>query len=288
MLAKYGLAPSRRRGQHFLADANVARKIVRAVCAGEDDIVVEIGPGFGAITLGLAEAAGHVLAVELDSGIARAFRQEYGEIAGLTLVNADILEFDLAEALRTHGGAQLLVAGNLPYGLTSPIIGVLIENRALVSRAVLMVQAEVGARLVSGPGVSDYSALSVVAQFHAVVKRLFGVRRTCFYPRPKVDSQVVELDFAARRADTSARSSVDGEAFSAVVHAAFGKRRKMLRQSMGALLDRMGVRVQDLSVESGIELSRRGETLDVAEFTTLTRALLRLSRGSTGSRDEGE
>jgi len=196
MLAKYGLAASRRRGQNFLVDPNVARKVVSAVGAGKGDVVLEIGPGFGAITLGLAEAAGEVIAIEIDAGIVRAFRDEYGDVPGVTLVSGDFLEFDIADAARSRGADRLIVAGNLPYSVTSPVIRRLTEHRSLVPRAVLMVQAEVGARIAAGPATPDYSALSAVVQFHAGVRALFAVRRTCFHPRPRVDSKLVEIDFA--------------------------------------------------------------------------------------------
>jgi 16S rRNA (adenine1518-N6/adenine1519-N6)-dimethyltransferase len=268
MLAKYGLAPSKRRGQNFLADGNVARKVVDAVGAGPGDVVVEIGSGFGAITFGLTEKAGHVVAVEIDSGIARAFEAEYGRPSGITLVTGDILEFDLAGVAGERGVEKVIVAGNLPYAVTSPVVRLLLEEKNVVSRAVLMVQAEVGARMVATPGERDYSALSVVLQFHARVRQLFGVRRTCFYPRPKVDSRVVEVGFEEpleRRSDPAA--------FSEVVHAAFGQRRKMLRRSLGALIDGAGILAGDLEAATGIDLSRRGESLSVEEFDELTTAL---------------
>lgn len=273
MLAKYRLAPSRRRGQNFLVDRNVAAKIQRAVRAGPDDVVVEIGPGFGAITFGLAEAARHVVAVEIDSGIARAFRAEYGEPDGITLVNADILAFDLAGVSSRFGGVGLLVVGNLPYNVTSPVVRDLIANRKVVRRAVLMVQEEVGGRLVAGAGSRDYSALSVVVQSNAVVRSLLMVRRTCFYPRPKVDARVVELDFSAAQSDGQRRGPMDPEVFFAVVHAAFEQRRKMLRQSLRLLMRQRGVAAEALAEASGIELTRRGETLTVEEFAALALAL---------------
>lgn len=268
MLSKYGLAASRRRGQNFLVDGNVARKVVAAVAATRGDVVVEIGPGFGAITFGIAETAKEVVAVEIDAGIARAFREEYGGARGITLVEGDFLEFDLEAAAGRLGAERLIVAGNLPYSVTSPVLRRLIENRALVSRAVLMVQAEVGARIVSDAGGPDYSALSVVVQYHAVVRSLFAVRRTCFHPRPRVDSRVVEIDLAAGAARRS-----DPGAFSEVVHAAFRKRRKMLRQSLAELMAGAGTDAAGLAERTGLDLSRRGETLSVEEFDSLTVAL---------------
>jgi len=253
-------------------DDNIVRKFVE-VAVRPGDVVVEIGPGFGAITFRLTEVARHVVAVELDAGIARAFRQEYGEPAGITLLSGDILEFDFREEARRHGASRLIVVGNIPYGVTSPVIRRLVENRDRVSRAVLMVQREVGARLAAAPGDGDYSALSVIVQFHARVRSLFLVRRTCFYPRPKVDSAVVEIDFEA-----APPRHVDPGAFTEVVRAAFGKRRKMLRQSLRALALDSSLSVEALSERAGVDLARRAETLAVEEFEALARALERRSR----------
>lgn len=267
MLRKYGLAPSRQRGQNFLVDDNVVRKLVGAAVR-PGDVVVEVGPGFGAITFRLAEAARHVVAVEFDSGIARAFREEYGDLPGITLVDGDVLEFDFGEAARFHDTSALVVVGNIPYSVTSPLIRRLIESRASVARAVLMIQREVGARLSAAPGDPDYSALSVMVKFHARVRALFPVGRTCFYPRPKVESSVVELDFAGapgRRAEP--------RMFSDVVRASFGKRRKMLRQSLRGLALGAGLSTEALGDSSGVDLSRRAETLSVEEFEALAVAL---------------
>jgi 16S rRNA (adenine1518-N6/adenine1519-N6)-dimethyltransferase len=268
MLAKYGLAASRRRGQNFLVDDNVARKVVAAVGATADDVVIEVGPGFGAITFGLAASARHVVAVEIDAGIVRAFREEYGDLERITLVDGDFLEFDIEGAAREQGVPRLIVAGNLPYNVTSPVIRRLTEHKAVVPRAVLMVQAEVGARIAAGPGVPDYSALSAVVQYHAAVRSLFAVRRTCFHPRPLVDSRVVEIDFGAAPARRS-----DPDAYSDVVHAAFQKRRKMLRQSIAGLMAEAGLSVDALTARAGLDLARRGETLGVEEFDALADVL---------------
>ena len=268
MLARYGLAPSKQRGQNFLTDANVIRKVVSAVGLSPTDLVVEIGPGFGALTFGLAEAARHVVAVELDAGIARAFREEYGEREDITLIAGDILEFDFSGAARRHGVDRLVVVGNIPYNVTSPLVRRLIEERALVARCLLMVQSEVGDRIASGPGDNEYSGLSVVTRYHAGVRRLFTVKRTCFHPKPKVDSGVIEIAF---QENLDRRSAPD--TFEAVVRAAFGQRRKMLRQSLQAVMGERSLTADELSSASGIDLSRRGETLTVDEFDDLAAAL---------------
>jgi 16S rRNA (adenine1518-N6/adenine1519-N6)-dimethyltransferase len=277
MLAKYGLAPSKQRGQNFLSDANVTRKVVAAAALSPDDVVVEIGPGFGALTFGLAEAAARVVAVELDSGIARAFREEYGEPEGITLVEADILHFDLRGVALDHGANKLVVVGNIPYNVTSPLVRRLVDERERVDRCLLMVQSEVGDRIASEPGDRAYSGLSAVTRYHARVRRLFTVRKTCFHPRPKVDSGVIEIVFSG---DLSRRS--DPETFEDVVRAAFGKRRKMLRQSLADLTRARGLTASELEALSGIALSRRGETLSVEEFDQLAFAL------SSGGHEVGD
>ncbi len=267
MLAKYRLAPAKSRGQNFIEDPNVIRKVVDAMAVGPDDVVVEVGSGFGALTFGLVEQAGHVVAVELDSGIVRAFISEYGEPEGLTLVAGDILDLNFADVRNRFGGRKLVVAGNIPYSITSPLIAKLVDVSEHVSRAVLMVQAEVGDRLVAVAGTKAYGKLSVVVQFHAGVRQLFLIRNTCFTPQPKVDSLVVEIDFTAAPV-----RSADAATFERVVAAAFGKRRKMLRGALGDMLRDRKLTVDDVGSASGIDLSRRGETLSVEEFERLTLA----------------
>ncbi len=282
MLKKYGLAPSRERGQNFLVDPNVARKVVDAVDPSSDEVVVEIGTGFGAITFGLAERARRVLSIEHDSGIARAFREEYGEPPRVTLIEGDALEFDLRSAAERFGVPRLVVAGNLPYNLTSPVLRLLVDVRRFVSRSVLMVQKEVADRLVAAPGEDDYSALTAVIGFHAEVLPHFVVRRTCFLPRPAVDSRVVEL-----RMGEGPRRLADPDVYDAVVHAAFGKRRKMLRGALAEQAESAGTTVEGLAEETGLDMSRRGETLSVDEFERLALAVERARRSSrsTGGED---
>lgn len=268
MLARYGLAASKQRGQNFLCDDNVTRKVVAAASVGPGDIVVEVGSGFGALTLGLADAARHVIAVEIDAGVARAFRGEYPIDERITLVEKDILSFDFGAAAREWSVGRVVVVGNIPYSVTSPLITRLIDSREAVARAVLMVQSEVGARIVACPGGDDYSALSAVTRYHARVNRLFTVRASCFYPRPKVDSGVIEINFE----EPPGRASDPG-LFAAVVRAAFGKRRKMLRQSLSTLLKEAGLSAPELEQRSGIAMTRRGETLSVEEFDAIATEL---------------
>jgi len=275
MLRKYGLAPSKDRGQNFLADRNAAAKVVDAIAPGPDDVVVEVGSGFGAITFGLVERARSVVAVELDAGIAAAFRSEYGDVPGLRLIEGDFLELDLSTVASDESAERLIVAGNLPYGITSPVIGKVVRDCGIVRRAVVMVQAEVGARLAAAAGESEYSALTVMLRSAADVRKHFLVRRTCFVPRPAVESAVVGIDF---RDAPTLESSPD--VFEAVVRAAFGRRRKMLRSGLRPLLEPEGITTDALAERSGLDLTRRGETLTVAEFDRLALSLDEL-RGRT-------
>ena len=277
MLSKYGLAPSKQRGQNFLNDRNVIRKIVDEIAPEPDDIVVEIGSGFGALTFELAERARHVVAVEFDGGIVRAFREEYGENPRITLVEGDILRFDFQRIRKTFKCERLVVVGNVPYSITSPLVRMLTDVKGGIRRAALMVQSEVGARMVARHGEEEYSGLSVVVQYHALARLLFTVRSSCFFPIPKVDSKLVELDF-----ERAERRDSDAEVFEAVVRAAFGKRRKMLRRSLEDLLDRHGMTSVELEGTTGIDVTRRGETLSVLEFESIAEAL-GVSGTSTGT-----
>ncbi len=276
MLSKYRLAPSKQRGQNFLNDSNVIRKIVDEIAPEPDDVIVEIGPGFGALTFGLAERVRHVIAVELDGGIVRAFRAEYGEDPRITLVEGDILRFDFEAIRESYKCERLLVVGNIPYSITSPLVRMLTDVKGVIRRAALMVQSEVGERIVAHHGDAEYSGFSVVVQYHALARLLFTVKSSCFFPRPKVDSKLVELDF-----ERAPRRGADAGTFEAAVQAAFGKRRKMLRRSLDDLLVRHGMTSDELGAATGIDMTRRGETLDVLEFESIATAL-RARGTSTG------
>jgi len=264
LLSKYGLAPSKDRGQNFLTDRNVAGKVVDAVAPTTDEVVVEIGPGLGAITLGLAARSRHVVAIEYDSGVARAFHGEHGDVSGLTLVEGDALDLDPTSVAARYGVPGVVIAGNLPYNLTSPILRLIVDAGASVLRAVLMVQREVGERLTAEPGSPDYSALTAVLLFHAEVNALFRVGRNCFHPRPAVDSSVVRI--VPRR---PGNRRADPDVFYDVVHAAFGKRRKMLRRALLDLMVDAGTTADAVAEGAGVDLARRGETLSIEEFEAI-------------------
>jgi len=268
LLARYGLSPKKALGQNFLVDPSVQARIVASARISSEDVVVEIGAGLGALTGRLADVARQVIAIERDAGLAGVLRQELGPRLSVTVVLGDALEFDLVAA-STEAGRPLVVVGNLPYVVTSPLLFALLEagsGRRVVDRAVLMVQKEFAQRMLAPPGSRVYGRLSVMAQQAAEAEILFHVGAGAFLPPPAVTSSVLRLQPRERPlAEVDSR-----ERFQAVVRAAFGTRRKMLRR---ALEPAFGSRAAVALAAAGIAGSRRAEELSVADFARLANAL---------------
>ncbi|WP_324716343.1 16S rRNA (adenine(1518)-N(6)/adenine(1519)-N(6))-dimethyltransferase RsmA [Carboxydochorda subterranea] len=269
MLGRFELRPRRRLSQHFLVDPRVARRVADAVAPGPADRVLEIGPGLGAITIPLGERAGSVVAVEKDGALARALawvlreHQLHAPGGPVRVVAADVLTLSLERI------APSLVAGNLPYAITSPLLLALARSRAF-ARAVVMVQKEVADRLVAPPGSGAYGSLTVAVAAHVRVRRLFDVSRRCFFPPPEVDSTVMSLEPHEGRP-----GALLGEALETVLRAAFGQRRKTLRNAL-ATLDLAPYDAAELLRRAGIDGGLRAEALDVPAFVRLAAALLQL------------
>ncbi len=215
--------PRKRFGQHFLTDPNLAAKIVGALAAPPDAPVVEIGPGLGALTKYLLQRYKDVTAVEVDE---RAVAYLEAAYESLCVSHGDILALDWA-ALSTAKGGRLHVIGNLPYNITSPILFALLRHRHALSQAVLMMQREVAQRLVAKPKTKQYGIPSVLAQLYASVKLLFRVPQSVFVPKPAVESAIIRLQF-----DKAELHNIDHELLRSIVRAAFGQRRKVLRNSL--------------------------------------------------------
>jgi 16S rRNA (adenine1518-N6/adenine1519-N6)-dimethyltransferase len=268
-LAAAGLRPRKRWGQHFLCDAAVARRIVDAAEIGPDGAVLEIGPGLGALTEELARRAARLDLVEIDRALAARLRERFAGDARVRVVTGDVLELPLGDIL---GTAPTTVVANLPYNVASPVLFRLLELRARVPRAVLMLQLEMAERLTARPGSKVYGASSVLVQAFAEVRIAFRVSRRSFLPPPDVDSAVVDVRWShAPRADVD-----DPDLFRAVVRAAFGQRRKMLRNALRPLVEaRHGAAGSPEAVlrAAGIDPAARAETLDLAAFARLTRAV---------------
>jgi 16S rRNA (adenine1518-N6/adenine1519-N6)-dimethyltransferase len=241
---------------------------VAALELGPDDTVVEIGAGLGALTVFLAPAARRVVAIERDPALARFLQEDlFPETPEVEVRCQDVLRFDFP-ALRREAGRPLALVGNLPYQITSPLLFKLIEEKEAVSRAVLMMQQEVGARLLAPPGTKDYGILSVLLAYHFAVRRLFSLGPANFYPPPQVDSVVLGLTPAA-----VSPSAQDPELLARVVKAAFGQRRKTLNNTLAARAASFGLtpeQLRQIFSDLGLDPRRRGETLSLAEFVALS------------------
>ena len=266
--------PRPRFAQHFLVARGVTEAIAGLVRPAAGEVVVEIGPGRGALTEVLLAVVNRLVAVEIDRDLVALLRTRRG--AGtLDLIEGDILQIDLREVLRAAGGCRLLMVGNLPYNITAPLIFHLLAHADCISRAIVMVQREVAQRLVASPGSKDYSLLSVLVALRAEVELRLQVERDCFRPVPAVDSSVVELRFAPKL-----RYSVqDVLGFDRLVRRAFGQRRKMLRNSLLGLNPAGGRPwLKEVGQQAGIELTRRPEELSIEEFIRLSDACSCLGR----------
>jgi 16S rRNA (adenine1518-N6/adenine1519-N6)-dimethyltransferase len=248
---------------------------VSAVHPQQNDVMLEIGPGEGALTTHLLGRAGTLIVVEIDRRVVRYLKdhvlsaQDAGLHSRVTVLHQDILETNLT-SLANQFGVRLRIIGNIPYHITSPIIFHVLEHRRAVTDLTIMMQKEVARRLVARPGTKDYGILAVLCQLHADVKILFDVSPNAFYPKPKVTSAVVRLQMLERP-----RVPIHDEKFTTmVIRGVFGKRRKTLRNSLAYLLDqRMPPTV------AGLDLQRRPEDLTVGELVSLANAL------STGLND---
>ena len=238
----------------------------------DDDTVLEIGAGKGALTEHLVEYAKRVLAVEIDPRLCRHLRRRFRNTENLTVINADILKTDLRDTIKPSTGCK--VAGNLPFQITSPVISLLLENRELIETCVLMVQKEVGFRICALPGSRDWSPISIAVRLHSDAEVLFHLKPESFYPPPRVDSSIIKITFLARP-----RVSVsDEEWFSEVVRAAFGQRRKMVLNSLAGSLDLPKSIIEVILREAGIDPRKRAEALDLRQLADLARALREVSK----------
>jgi 16S rRNA (adenine1518-N6/adenine1519-N6)-dimethyltransferase len=272
LLDKHGLRAKKHFGQNFLISDRVFRAIVDAAVAKDDDWVVEIGAGLGTLTARLCERAheGKVIALERDPDMVGVLRAELGhlvETETLVIESGDAMKYDLAMAARWHGGDPIVVCGNLPYHVAAPLIFKALDARADVSRIVVMVQREMADRIVAAPDTDAYGAMTVMIQMFADVSMVAKVGAGAFVPPPKVDSAVVKITpRPAPRHEIG-----DEKHFSRVVHAAFGQRRKTLRNALRAVFD-VGF-VDAALAATTIDGQRRGETLTLAEFAALTREI---------------
>ncbi len=271
-----GLAPSKRRGQNFLVHQHTAERIADLAVPGPEAVVVEVGVGLGALTVPLARRARRVIGLEIDAGLIRWHQEQKILPDNVELRHLDILEADFAELMELCGG-PLVIAANLPYNITSPFLFRLIEQHRFMARATIMLQLEVARRLQARPGTKDYGAPTVLLATCATVIPLLDLGPEEFHPRPKVDSQVVRIDFTLPAISGAALPAHAPATLKRLVHAAFQQRRKTLRNTLRALLPT--ARADELLAAVGLPPSIRAEQLDLAQFATLAGAMDRLPQG---------
>ena len=272
LAAALDLRPTKQRGQNFVIDANTVRRIVRDSGIGPDDVVLEVGPGLGSLTLALLEVAERVVALEIDPVLAEALP---ATIADRAPDQVDRFEVVLADALRVTevpGPAPTALVANLPYNVSVPVLLHLLALLPSLERGLVMVQSEVADRLAARPGSKVYGVPSVKAAWYADVRRAGAIGRSVFWPAPNVDSGLVA--WTRREPPTT---QVTREQVFAVVDAAFAHRRKALRPSLRELAGSAELSEQALA-RAGIDPMTRGEQLGLADFVLLTECLLQEAR----------
>ncbi len=267
VIEKHGIRLTKSLGQNFLTDIHVIENIVEAGELGPEDLVLEVGPGVGGMTLQLAKAAGRVVAVEIDRHLLPALEEVLQGYDNTRVVHADILKTDL-HALVEGWTGPLKVVSNLPYYITTPIIMHLLESDIPWQTLVFMVQKEVAQRLAAPPGGKDYSALSVAVRCLSEPKLCFTVSKNCFVPKPDVDSAVIRLS----KRPNKELEGVDRVLFHQVVRAAFSQRRKTIVNSLGSAPwmpgGKAGFRV--VLAKMGIPENERAERFSLGQFAELT------------------
>ena len=261
ILKTFNLRMSKKLGQNFLIDHSIVQGIVDAAQIVPGEKVLEIGPGIGTLTQGLAEAGACVTAVELDKKLPAVLAQTLAGYENVNIVPGDILKVNIPEIM---GEGSFKVAANLPYYITTPIVMALLEQRLPISRMVTMVQKEVAERMVANPGGKDYGALSVAVQYYTIPSIVLDVPPKSFIPAPEVDSVVICCEVREK----PAVEVVDEKMFFRVVKAAFGQRRKTFNNALKS----MGIdkeQVQAVLAAAGIDGTRRGETLSLQEFAAV-------------------
>jgi 16S rRNA (adenine1518-N6/adenine1519-N6)-dimethyltransferase len=288
-LDEHGIFPYKGRGQHFLVQGGIVRKIVDVAALEDGDTVVEIGPGTGVLTQALMEQPKRVMviAIESDKKLAQLITDKFGnaiskgELAkgglakgGLDIVFANALKFDF-HALGEKVGKKFTVVANLPYNISTEMIFKLLDAGQHIDKFVLMLQKEVAERLTANPGTKKYGALTVMASLLSKISLQFVVGRGNFYPAPNVDSAVVLFEIRP----TPLCNVVDLKVFKGIVRASFNNRRKTLRNALKSIPEIVPTdAVEVVGEAAGIDLNRRGETLSVEEFGLLSDAISNLQR----------
>lgn len=275
VLQKYNFSFQKKFGQNFLIDTHVLDKIIQSANITKDDMVLEIGPGIGTMTQYLAQAAGKVIAVEIDKNLIPILEDTLSGYDNVRVINEDVLKLDLKNlADEENNGKPVKVVANLPYYITTPIIMGLFENEVPVESITVMVQKEVADRMQTGPGNKDYGALSLAVQYYADPYIVANVPPNCFMPRPKVGSAVIQL---VRYEEPPVQVENEKLMFR-LIRASFNQRRKTLINGLknSQELDFSKEEIEKAMAETGIPANVRGEALTLKEFADLANAFHKL------------
>lgn len=269
IFSQYDFTPLKRFGENYLVDANIKDKIINSSGIGRNDTVLEIGPGFGALTIDLAASGAKVFAVEKDKKACAIFKEICGDkYRNLEIFNGDILDFEIGEL---KAAKRVKVIGNLPYYATTPIIEYLIENRGLIESALIVVQKEVADRLLAQPGSKDYGSISCFIRYHTNPSYIYTIKRTSFYPEPEVDSSILRLGMLAE----PAVKVNDEKLFFKIVRGSFNQRRKTIINSLSRP-EVLGLPKKDLLKileKAQIDPLSRPEDLSILSFAKISNSL---------------
>ncbi|MCL2616565.1 MAG: 16S rRNA (adenine(1518)-N(6)/adenine(1519)-N(6))-dimethyltransferase RsmA [Defluviitaleaceae bacterium] len=271
LISTHDLRVKKNLGQNFLVDPFVLEKIASAADITTDDLVVEIGPGLGALTQALLERAGHVVAVELDTRLADILHTTLADYTNLTILNTDAQHCDWEGIAKAHGYSSFRAVANLPYYITTPLIMGLLEGTAPVKSITIMIQREVAARILAKPSTRDYGALTLGVAYRANARIVANVPRNCFIPRPGVDSAVIHLDVLPEPPVQVADECL----LFGIIKAAFSQRRKTLVNCIFTIesLSLTKDAIESMLINCGLDKNVRGEALCLSQFAVIANTL---------------
>lgn len=273
---KYGIQAKKSLGQNFIIDTNILNNIVKAGSVDKDTIVIEVGPGIGALTEQIAKVAKHVYAFEIDQRLLPVLDDTLSPYDNVTVLNEDILEVDLSAFFeeQTINQERVVVMANLPYYITTPIIINFLESSVNVDQMIFMIQKEVAERIAAEPSTKAYGSLSIAVQYYAEAETLFIVPKTVFRPQPNVESAIIRLNLLHE----PAAEVTNEKYFFTLTRSSFAQRRKTLWNNLKIAYGKEPETQEKLKValdEAGIDSKRRGETLTIQEFADLANAMIK-------------
>ncbi|NWG03824.1 MAG: 16S rRNA (adenine(1518)-N(6)/adenine(1519)-N(6))-dimethyltransferase RsmA [Syntrophaceae bacterium] len=267
-LKEYGLFPKKRLGQHFLVDSNIFNKVIRTAQVEKGDVVLEVGPGLGEMTIALAHHAKKVMAIEIDSKLVDILKQKLRDVSNVEVIHRDVLKIDFGQLFRKEKHPIKVIA-NLPYQISTPLLFRFIASKEIFSTLTLMLQKEVAERMVASPGGKGYGPLSIFVQIYSNVSICFLIKPSAFFPPPGVESAVVHMGFKEK----PMVKLEEEEWFKKVVKGCFGYRRKTLINALKHSGLPLPQSIEWSMKKMGLNPQRRPETLTIEEFVHLAEAL---------------